>query len=714
MRTGGHIGPPLQGKVSLSLHQSVRPLARWSVSAFFVPLWRIYIFEIVAESKSLLIILVDYNTPLMSDQIHITLPDGSVKEMKQGVTPLDIAKSISERLAQEVLAAECDGELIDVRTPLMQDAHIKLLKWEDEGGKHAFWHTSAHLMAEALQELYPGVQFGIGPAIEAGFYYDIDAGDEVIKSEDLPKIEAKMLELARRKETLERKAISKSDALDFFKKTGQGYKLELINDLEDGTITTYTQGAFTDLCRGPHLPSTAPIKAVKLLSVAGAYWRGDETRKQLTRIYGITFPKKKLLDEYLAMLEEAKKRDHRKIGKELELFAFSQRVGQGLPLWLPRGTQLRLKLEDFLKRIQKRYGYQQVMTPHIGNVELYKTSGHYAKYGADSFQVITTPQEGEAFMLKPMNCPHHCEIYKLKPHSYRDLPVRLAEFGTVYRYEQSGELHGLTRVRGFTQDDAHIFCRPDQVKEEFLKVMDIIFIIFRALDFENFEAQISLRSQTDRSKYIGSEENWDRAEQAIIEACQEAGLPAHIEYDEAAFYGPKLDFMVKDALGRRWQLGTIQVDYNLPERFDLEYTGEDNQKHRPVMIHRAPFGSMERFVAVLIEHTAGKFPLWLAPDQVVILPVSERFNDYANEVAAALSEHDISVSVDDRNEKVGRKIRDNELKRIPYMLIVGEQEQADGTVSVRKQGEGDAGTEKISTFAERILQEIESQMNAKG
>ena len=681
---------------------------------FFVPLWRVYIFEIIAESKSLLIILVDYNTPLMSDQIHITLPDGSVKEMKQGVTPLDIAKSISERLAQEVLAAECDGELIDVRTPLMQDAHIKLLKWEDEGGKHAFWHTSAHLMAEALQELYPGVQFGIGPAIEAGFYYDIDAGDEVIKSEDLPKIEAKMLELARRKETLERKAISKSDALDFFKKTGQGYKLELINDLEDGTITTYTQGAFTDLCRGPHLPSTAPIKAVKLLSVAGAYWRGDETRKQLTRIYGITFPKKKLLDEYLAMLEEAKKRDHRKIGKELELFAFSQRVGQGLPLWLPRGTQLRLKLEDFLKRIQKRYGYQQVMTPHIGNVELYKTSGHYAKYGADSFQVITTPQEGEAFMLKPMNCPHHCEIYKLKPHSYRDLPVRLAEFGTVYRYEQSGELHGLTRVRGFTQDDAHIFCRPDQVKEEFLKVMDIIFIIFRALDFENFEAQISLRSQTDRSKYIGSEENWDRAEQAIIEACQEAGLPAHIEYDEAAFYGPKLDFMVKDALGRRWQLGTIQVDYNLPERFDLEYTGEDNQKHRPVMIHRAPFGSMERFVAVLIEHTAGKFPLWLAPDQVVILPVSERFNDYANEVAAALSEHDISVSVDDRNEKVGRKIRDNELKRIPYMLIVGEQEQADGTVSVRKQGEGDAGTEKISTFAERILQEIESQMNTKG
>lgn len=678
---------------------------------FFVPLRCIYFLRLL--QRATVFLLVDYNTSHMSDQIHITLPDGSVKEMKQGVTPLDIAHSISERLAQEVLAAECDGELIDVRTPIMHDAQIKLLKWEDEGGKHAFWHTSAHLMAEALQELYPGVQFGIGPAIEAGFYYDIDAGDEVIKAEDLPKIEAKMLELARRKETLERKAISKSDALDFFGKTGQTYKLELINDLEDGSITTYTQGAFTDLCRGPHLPSTAPIKAVKLLSVAGAYWRGDESRKQLTRIYGITFPKKKLLDEYLAMLEEAKKRDHRKIGKELELFAFSQRVGQGLPLWLPRGTQLRLKLEDFLKRIQKRYGYQQVMTPHIGNVELYKTSGHYAKYGADSFQVITTPQEGEAFMLKPMNCPHHCEIYKLKPHSYRDLPVRLAEFGTVYRYEQSGELHGLTRVRGFTQDDAHIFCRPDQVKEEFLKVMDIIFIIFKALDFQSFEAQISLRSQTDRSKYIGSEENWDRAEQAIIEACQEAGLPAHIEYDEAAFYGPKLDFMVKDALGRRWQLGTIQVDYNLPERFDLEYTGEDNQKHRPVMIHRAPFGSMERFVAVLIEHTAGKFPLWLAPDQVVVLPVSERFNDYAHQVAATLSEHDINVSVDDRNEKVGRKIRDNELKRIPYMLIVGEQEQSDGTVSVRKQGEGDAGTEKICTFVEHILQEIDSQMNAK-
>lgn len=648
----------------------------------------------------------------MNDLIQVTLPDGSIQEHPRGTVAYDVASGISQRLAQDVLAAECNGKLVDINTPLQEDCTLRFLKWEDEGGKHAFWHTSAHLLAEALQAIYPGIQFGIGPAIESGFYYDVDNGDTPIKAEDLPQIEEKMLELARHKETLTRRAISKADALKFFGETGQEYKIELINDLTDGTITTYTQGAFTDLCRGPHLPSTAPIKAVKLLSVAGAYWRGDESRKQLTRIYGITFPKKKMLDEYLELLEEAKKRDHRKIGKELELFAFSQRVGQGLPLWLPRGTQLRLRLEDFLKRIQKKYGYQQVMTPHIGNVDLYKTSGHYAKYGADSFQVINTPQEGEAFMLKPMNCPHHCEIYKIKPHSYRDLPVRLAEFGTVYRYEQSGELHGLTRVRGFTQDDAHIFCRPDQVKDEFLKVMDIIFIIFNALDFENFEAQISLRHQTDHSKYIGSEENWEQAERAIVEACQEKGLPARIEYDEAAFYGPKLDFMVKDALGRRWQLGTIQVDYNLPERFDLEYTGEDNQKHRPVMIHRAPFGSMERFVAVLIEHTAGRFPLWLAPDQVVVLPVSERFNDYAHEVSATLRESDINVSVDDRNEKVGRKIRDNELKRIPYMLIVGEQEVADGTVSIRKQGEGDAGTEKVSIFAEHIVKEIDDQMNS--
>ncbi len=541
--------------------------------------------------------------------IQITLPDGSVREAAVGITPLQIAEEISPRLAAEVLAAEVNGKIVDLTKPLDEDSEVKLLKWDDEGGKHAFWHTSAHLMAEALQSLYPHIQFGIGPAIEQGFYYDVDNGDTPIKDSDLAVIEAKMLELAKEKKPLLRCSISKEDALSRFTEDGQTYKIELINDLQDGTITTYTQGNFTDLCRGPHLPNTGAIKAVKLLSVAGAYWRGDEKRKQLTRIYGISFPKKKMLDEYLVLLEEAKKRDHRKIGKDLELFAFSQRVGQGLPLWLPRGTQLRLRLEDFLKKIQKRYGYQQVMTPHIGNVELYRTSGHLAKYGADSFRPITTPQEGEEFMLKPMNCPHHCEVYKIKPRSYKDLPVRLAEFGTVYRYEQSGELHGLTRVRGFTQDDAHIFCRPDQVKDEFLKVMDIIFIIFKALDFKNFEAQISLRDQTNRAKYIGSEENWDRAEQSIIEACKEKGLPAKIEYGEAAFYGPKLDFMVKDAIGRRWQLGTIQVDYNLPERFDLEYVGEDNQRHRPVMIHRAPFGSMERFVAVLIEHTAGRFPL---------------------------------------------------------------------------------------------------------
>lgn len=642
--------------------------------------------------------------------IKITLPDGSQKEFAPGITPLQIAESISSRLASEVLAAEIDGKLSDIRTEIHSDCSLRLLKWEDEGGKHAFWHTSAHLMAEALMKLYPGIQFGIGPAIEMGFYYDVDNGDTPIKDSDLARIEDKMRELAQRKEPLVRCSISKKDALKRFADEGQTYKVELIEDLADGTISTYTQGGFTDLCRGPHLAHTGEIKAVKLLSVAGAYWRGDETRKQLTRIYGITFPKKKMLDEYLLMLEEAKKRDHRKIGKDLELFAFSQNVGQGLPLWLPRGTQLRLRLEDFLKKIQKQYGYMQVMTPHIGNVALYKTSGHFAKYGADSFRPITTPQEGEEFMLKPMNCPHHCEIYKIKPHSYRDLPIRLAEFGTVYRYEQSGELHGLTRVRGFTQDDAHIFCRPDQVKDEFLKVMDIIMIIFKALNFENYEAQISLRHQTDRSKYIGSEENWDKSEQAIIEACQESGLTARVEYDEAAFYGPKLDFMVKDAIGRRWQLGTIQIDYNLPERFDLEYTGEDNQKHRPVMIHRAPFGSMERFIAVLIEHTAGKFPLWLAPDQVVVLPVGEKFNEYAHQVAEELRLQDISVSVDDRNEKVGRKIRDNELKRIPYMLIVGEEEASQEMVSVRKQGEGSQGTIKLSTFVAEIVREIEDQI----
>ena len=645
--------------------------------------------------------------------ITITLPDGSKKEYERGVTALQVAEDISPRLAREVLAATVNDKIVDLTRPIETDASLRLHKWEDDEGKHAFWHTSAHLMAEALQELYPGIKFGIGPAIENGFYYDVDPGEGVqIKESDLPAIEAKMRELVSRKETLVRKHISKQEALDYWNKKGDQYKVELITDLEDGTITTYTQGGFTDLCRGPHLPNTSSIKAIKLLTVAGAYWRGDVKRPQLTRIYGITFPKKKMLDEYLALLEQAKERDHRKIGKDLELFAFSQNVGAGLPLWLPRGTQLRLQLEEFLRKIQKQYGYEQVMTPHIGNINLYKTSGHYAKYKDDAFRPIETPQEGELFMLKPMNCPHHCEIYKTKPRSYRDLPVRLAEFGTVYRYEQSGELHGLTRVRGFTQDDAHLFCRPDQIKEEFIKVMDIIFIIFKALDFNQFEAQISLRDPNNKEKYIGSDENWDKAEQAIIEACNETGLKTHIEYGEAAFYGPKLDFMVKDALGRRWQLGTIQVDYNLPERFELEYTGEDNQKHRPVMIHRAPFGSMERFVAVLIEHTGGKFPLWLAPDQVAILPISERFNDYAFKVLRELALHDIRALVDDRAEKIGRKIRDNELKRIPYLLIVGEKEAEEGTVSVRIQGQGDQGSEKIGIFADRVLKEVDAQMNA--
>ena len=645
--------------------------------------------------------------------IKITFPDGNFREYEAGITGWDIAGSISPRLQQDVLAAGVNGQVWDLHRPINEDAEVKLFKWDDAEGKHAFWHSSAHLMAEALEELYPGIKFGIGPAIENGFYYDVDPGEGIsIKDADLPAIEKRMQDLAARKETIIRRDIAKADALRMFGDKDDQYKVELISELADGTITTYTQGGFTDLCRGPHLPNTSYIKAIKLLSVAGAYWRGDEKRKQLTRIYGISFPKKKMLDEYLELLEEAKKRDHRKIGKELELFAFSQNVGAGLPLWLPRGTQLRLRLEDFLKQIQKHFGYQQVMTPHIGNKNLYITSGHYAKYGQDSFRPINTPQEGEEFMLKPMNCPHHCEIFKITPHSYRDLPIRLAEFGTVYRYEQSGELHGLTRVRGFTQDDAHLFCRPDQLKEEFCKVMDIIFIIFKALDFKNFEAQISLRDKVNREKYIGSEENWERAERAIIEACEEKGLPAVIEYGEAAFYGPKLDFMVKDALGRRWQLGTIQVDYNLPERFDLEYTGEDNKKHRPVMIHRAPFGSMERFVAVLIEHTAGKFPLWLTPDQVVVLPVSERFNEYAHRVAKELNQRDIRVQVDDRNEKVGRKIRDNELKRIPYMLIVGENESREEEVSVRKQGEGDMGIMKITTFAELIGKEVDDMISA--
>jgi threonyl-tRNA synthetase len=643
--------------------------------------------------------------------VKITFPDSSVREYASGITGLQLAESISPRLAQDVLSISVNNETWDLSRPIHSDASIQLYKWDDDEGKHAFWHSSAHLMAEALQELYPGIKFGIGPAIENGFYYDVDPGTAVIKEADLPVIEKKMVELAARKEAILRTDITKADALKKFQEKGDEYKVELINDLEDGTITLYSQGSFTDLCRGPHLPDTGAIKAIKLLSVAGAYWRGDEKRKMLTRIYGITFPKKKMLDEYLVLLEEAKKRDHRKIGRELELFAFSETVGKGLPLWLPRGTALRLRLEDFLKKIQRKFEYEQVMTPHIGNKQLYVTSGHYAKYGQDSFQPIHTPEENEEYLLKPMNCPHHCEIYKVKPRSYKDLPLRMAEFGTVYRYEQSGELHGLTRVRSFTQDDAHIFCTPDQLKSEFLKVVDIIYIIFNALDFKNFEVQISLRDPENKEKYIGSEENWQKAEQAIIEACEEKGLKARVELGEAAFYGPKLDFMVKDAIGRRWQLGTIQVDYNLPERFDLEYTGEDNHKHRPVMIHRAPFGSMERFVAVLIEHTAGKFPLWLTPDQVVILPISEKFNDYAYAIAKELNSQEIRVQVDDRNEKIGRKIRDNELKRIPYMLIVGEKEAENNEVSVRRQGEGDKGSMSVADFAAMINEEVERLMN---
>ena len=635
--------------------------------------------------------------------IKITFPDGSVREYEAGVTGLQIAESISSRLAQDVLACGVNGETVELNRPINEDAEVVLYKWEDAEGKHAFWHTSAHLMAEALQELYPGIQFGIGPAIENGFYYDVMPQEGVtIREADFQTIEDRMMELVKRKETLVRQDISKEDALKFFGDRGQTYKNELIEDLEDGHITTYTQGAFTDLCRGPHLLSTAPIKAVKVLSVSSAYWRGDEKRPMMTRLYAITFPKQKQLTEYLTLLEEAKKRDHRKIGKEMELFMFSERVGKGLPIWLPKVTALRLRLEDFLKKIQKRFGYVQVITPHIGGKNLYVTSGHYAHYGKDSFQPIHTPEEGEEYMLKPMNCPHHCEIYANKPHSYKDLPFRCAEFGTVYRYEQSGELHGLTRVRSFTQDDAHIFCRPDQVKQEFERVMDIIQIIFNALDFHNYEAQISLRDPNDKEKYIGSDEVWDAAEKAIIEACAEKGMKTTTELGEAAFYGPKLDFMVKDALGRRWQLGTIQVDYNLPERFELEYVGEDNKKHRPVMIHRAPFGSMERFTAVLIEHTAGHFPLWLSPDQVAILPVSEKYNDYAQKVQEYFDRNDVRAYVDDRNEKIGRKIRDNEMKRVPYMVIVGEKEQAEGTVSFRQQGGGEQGTMKYEDFAKKI------------
>jgi threonyl-tRNA synthetase len=642
--------------------------------------------------------------------IKITFPDQTVREYQEGITGYEIAAGLSNSLAKEVLSITVNGELWDISRPITHDAAIKLHKWDDAEGKYAFWHSSAHLMAEALESLYPGTKFGIGPAIENGFYYDVDLNGTVLSDTELPKIEARMQELIKSKSPYTRSEVSKSEALKYFSEKGDPYKIELITDLADGTITFYKQGNFTDLCRGPHLPDTSPIKAIKLLSLAGAYWRGNEKNKQLTRIYGITFPKQKLLEEYLELLEQAKLRDHRKIGKELELFTFSQKVGQGLPLWLPKGAKLRELLENFLRKVQREYGYDQVITPHIGQKELYVTSGHYEKYGKDSFQPITTPAEGEEFLLKPMNCPHHCEIYKCKPHSYKDLPIRLAEFGTVYRYEQSGELHGLTRVRGFTQDDAHLFCRPDQLKEEFCKVIDIIFRIFKALDFKEFVAQVSLRDPNNKEKYIGSDENWEKAESAIIEAAKEKGLNTTVEIGEAAFYGPKLDFMVKDAIGRKWQLGTIQVDYNLPERFELEYMGSDNQKHRPVMIHRAPFGSMERFVAVLLEHTAGKFPLWLAPDQVVVLPISEKYDEYAKKVLNFLNNYEIRTLLDDRNEKIGKKIRDNELKRIPYLIIVGEKEAEGETVAVRKQGVGDQGTMTLKDFATFIESEVASQL----
>ena len=646
--------------------------------------------------------------------IKITFPNGDVREYEQGVTGLMIAESISPALARDVVACGVNGETTELNRPINEDSTIALYKFDDDEGKHAFWHTSAHLLAEALQELYPGIQFGFGPAVENGFFYDVLCKDgQSIKESDFPAIEAKMKELAGKKEDVVRKEISKADCLAEFKAAGQTYKCEHIEqDLEDGTITTYTQGNFTDLCKGPHLVNTGIIKAVKLTSVAGAFWRGDAEREQMQRLYGISFPKKKMLDEYLVMLEEAKKRDHRKIGKEMELFMFSERVGKGLPIWLPKGTDLRIRLQDMLRKIQKNYGYNEVITPHIGSKNLYVTSGHYAHYGKDSFRPITTPEEGEEYMLKPMNCPHHCEVFAQKPRSYKDLPLRIAEFGTVYRYEQSGELHGLTRVRSFTQDDAHIFCRPDQVKQEFERVMDIISTVFSTFNFANVEAQISLRDPEDREKYIGSDEVWEKGEQAIIEACKEKGLNAKVEYGEAAFYGPKLDFMVKDAIGRRWQLGTIQVDYNLPVRFGLEYTDEDNTKKTPVMVHRAPFGSMERFTAVLIEHTAGHFPLWLTPEQVAILPISEKYNDYAKQVAAKLSEQGVRAVIDNRNEKIGRKVRDNEMKRIPYMIIVGEKEQADGTVSVRKQGSEERGVLTIADFAKKITDEVAEQLKA--
>jgi len=641
--------------------------------------------------------------------IRITFPDGKVREYEQGTTALEIAQSISEGLARNVLAAKVNGEVWDATRPIDGDASLQLLTWSDAEGKAAFWHSSAHLMAEALEELYPGIKFGIGPPIDNGFYYDVDPGDRVISTDDLPAIEQKMLELARQKNPYVRKEISKADAVAYYQEKGDEYKLELLEDLQDGEITFYEQGEFVDLCRGPHIPDTGKVKSAKLLNVAGAYWRGDENRKQLTRIYGITFPKQKELKEYLHMLEEAKKRDHRKLGAELGLFMFSERVGSGLPIWLPKGNQLRDRLMNFLREEQEKRGYQLVTTPHIGKKELYQTSGHYEKYGEDSFQPIHTPREGEEFLLKPMNCPHHCEIYAHKPHSYRDLPLRIAEFGTVYRYEQSGELHGLSRVRGFTQDDAHIFCTPDQVKDEFLNVLDLTKTVLKKMGFKDFTAQISLRDPDDPGKYLGSDENWDKAERAIIEATEEAGLETVTELGEAAFYGPKLDFMIKDALGRSWQLGTIQVDYNLPERFDLEYIGADNQPHRPVMIHRAPFGSMERFISILIEDTGGKFPLWLTPDQFALLPISDKYNDYAREVEQQLARHDIRGFIDDRSEKIGRKIRDTELKKVPLMLIVGEKEAAEGTVSVRRQGEGDVGSMTLADFVDYFQNLVEAE-----
>jgi threonyl-tRNA synthetase len=643
--------------------------------------------------------------------VEVILPDGSKREYDEGATALDVALSISEGLARNVLAAEVNGEVVDATRPLPATANLKLLTWNDKDGKSTMWHSSAHLMAEAIEALYPGTKLAIGPSIDAGFYYDIDLGGHKITDEDLPAIEKKMKELAGQKNTFDRQEISKADAIKYFTEKDDEYKLELIDGLDDGTITFYTQGNFTDLCRGPHVPHTGFIKSIKLTSIAGAYWRGDENRQQLTRIYGITFPKNKELNEYLEMIEEAKKRDHRKLGKEMGLFTFSQKVGQGLPLWLPKGAALRERLENFLKVAQRKAGYEPVISPHIGHKDLYVTSGHYAKYGEDSFRPIMTPHEGEEFLLKPMNCPHHCEIYKATPKSYKDLPVRYAEFGTVYRYEQSGELHGLTRVRGFTQDDAHLFCTPEQVKEEFKNVIDLVLYIFKTLKFENFRAQISLRDPDNPEKYIGSDENWEKAERSIIEATEEKGLDSVIEYGEAAFYGPKLDFMVKDALNREWQLGTIQVDYNLPERFELEYVGADNERHRPVMIHRAPFGSMERFVAVLIEHCGGKFPLWLTTDQIAILPVSEKYNDYAQKVLNYLNNYDIRGFVDDRNEKVGKKIRDNEVDKIPFMLIVGEKEEDNNEVSVRKQGDGDLGAMSLKKFSEFIGQEIDKELN---